>query len=490
MHFFCVAALLSLLPCCAGDAPIPLAPEPSLPEWINICRALPEYADGRGRTSAFSGRTHWILNAVDEFVAFSRTSSLSDPKQWFGAPPPADFFECNKNAYYFVQKLPVAAGTILVFRGDLHGDVHTLIWELQWLYEKNYFSPNGDWKLTPNAPYLLFLGDYVDRGDYGAEIIYTLVRLKMANPDKVVLCRGNHEDIDITTRFGFMHECMRKFGEDWVDAIGRISKVYEMLPVALFLQGSGKNIQCCHGGFELSLMNIGDFLADPQGKKFCVVKADRGRRDKSENIKIQKALEDFHGKGSKAFELTEDLFGTFQNDNLGLQWSDFTLAKNDASSVERGRGLMCSQDLAQTLMKKYGIFCVIRAHQHNEKTLVMLDNQLGLILHWERESLAIPQTVLHQNDVVTCDVARENYFNKYSASVPQALYIETFYTMKVPQRGGEWILDHQRGSMHLYQDIPVPVSSKPANAESMHTELKNFQRSIQRLERSWRVRAA
>ena len=50
---------------------------------------------------------------------------------------------------------------------------------------------------------LLFLGDYVDRGPYGPEVILYLLTLKVRYPDKVVLMRGNHESREMTSAFNF-----------------------------------------------------------------------------------------------------------------------------------------------------------------------------------------------------------------------------------------------------------------------------------------------
>ena len=68
--------------------------------------------------------------------------------------------------------------------GDFHGNIADLIAfaKLMW--------PLG-MHLTPGS--FLFLGDYVDRGQYSIEVLSYLFAQKIMLPDKVFLLRGNHE---------------------------------------------------------------------------------------------------------------------------------------------------------------------------------------------------------------------------------------------------------------------------------------------------------
>ena len=64
--------------------------------------------------------------------------------------------------------------------GDLHGD---------------YASFRSDLNIAnPAKDIVVFLGDYVDRGISGTEVLEGVSRLLDRNREKVVLLKGNHED--------------------------------------------------------------------------------------------------------------------------------------------------------------------------------------------------------------------------------------------------------------------------------------------------------
>ncbi|OGP86719.1 MAG: hypothetical protein A2156_04445 [Deltaproteobacteria bacterium RBG_16_48_10] len=66
-----------------------------------------------------------------------------------------------------------------VFVGDTHGDLDAT---------EKVFSR------FPNGPYtLVFLGDYVDRGDFSRENVDTLLQMKWEHPQEIFLLAGNHE---------------------------------------------------------------------------------------------------------------------------------------------------------------------------------------------------------------------------------------------------------------------------------------------------------
>ena len=62
---------------------------------------------------------------------------------------------------------------------------------------------------TQDAEKYLFLGDYVDRGDFSCEVLFYLLALKVAEPEKVFMLRGNHETRMMAECMTFQLECTR-----------------------------------------------------------------------------------------------------------------------------------------------------------------------------------------------------------------------------------------------------------------------------------------
>jgi protein phosphatase len=124
--------------------------------------------------------------------------------------------------------------------GDIHGNIFDLIRIIQLT-------------CAPPSSRLLFLGDYVDRGDYSIEVITLLLSLFAMYPENVILLRGNHEFENVNTTYGFHAEVMARFqSRQLFEAFNR---VFLWMPLVAVVN---EVIFCVHGGIAPSLTSLHD----------------------------------------------------------------------------------------------------------------------------------------------------------------------------------------------------------------------------------------
>ena len=139
--------------------------------------------------------------------------------------------------------------------GDLHGNFLDLIRILRMF------------GLPPVARYI-FLGDYVDRGDYSVEVITLLFALYVKYPEDIILLRGNHEVNEICASYGFKAAIEEQFGNVgmfhiFVDAFNYLS-LAAVLNDTVFLVHGGISQHLMHleqiSAYQKPLMNDDDHL--------------------------------------------------------------------------------------------------------------------------------------------------------------------------------------------------------------------------------------
>ncbi len=127
-----------------------------------------------------------------------------------------------------------------VFIGDTHGDFQAS----KRVYEKYLKNP------TNSYDYLVFMGDYIDRGKHSVENINFLLYLKCMYPKKVILLRGNHELRDgryDCIPYDFLKDLKSRYGEEEGHSKmleNRYFKVFQQLPTMLTTE---KGIIAVHG---------------------------------------------------------------------------------------------------------------------------------------------------------------------------------------------------------------------------------------------------
>ncbi|GMT13245.1 hypothetical protein PFISCL1PPCAC_4542, partial [Pristionchus fissidentatus] len=137
----------------------------------------------------------------------------------------------------------VPAGITVVT--DLHGKLYELHRVLQ--------SNSVDGKPGYECGKYLFLGDYVDRGMMGVEVVMALFIFKILYPDTIFLLRGNHEFAANNRKDGFGAEMYDRFDEDDAELLyAVINNTFGYLSIAAII---GNKIFCAHAGVSTSSFN-------------------------------------------------------------------------------------------------------------------------------------------------------------------------------------------------------------------------------------------
>ena len=140
--------------------------------------------------------------------------------------------------------LKLAANIVVV--GDLHGHIDDLLR----IFERMRYPP---------AMRYVFLGDYVDRGIYGTEVLLLLFALKIKFPEHIYMLRGNHETQNLSRYYGFFKEVTSKYSQAVYD---QIIDTFTSLPLCAVI---GDRVFCVHGGIspELDLLEQLDGMEKP-----------------------------------------------------------------------------------------------------------------------------------------------------------------------------------------------------------------------------------
>lgn len=351
--------------------------------WEKACSQLPMNIDVSTKNQFQSGFAQHADTQQDKKLAFKELDTaldrvmnlcctkLDDTTAW------TDAQSCDLSSNKFMpyaEKLKVNPGQKVVFHGDFHGDIHSFHAELKQL-EQQKILKQGSFELADKNVHLAFLGDYVDRGNYGAEVIYTLLRLKLANPDNVLIVRGNHEDQQISDRYGFKDELKAKFGSD-EEKYKKIYRFYNLLPVVAYVGHGNDYLQCCHGGLEYGYKPQN--LLESNRKYDAIGQLKRGKfkdfldQHKNHHNACCCANQEHNNEpwqdNRQAFRDYIPVAPIDNNGSVGFMWADFL--KFGPSCFKKGRGLGANQDLTKAVLdfqndgSQAKVRGVVRAHQH------------------------------------------------------------------------------------------------------------------------------
>jgi hypothetical protein len=171
----------------------------------------------------------------------------------------------------FVAGMRVDPKTDIIFLGDRHGDVRSLLSLIEEFQNQGIMD---GWKIVDEKTKIAFLGDLVDSGIAGLATLITVLTLANENPNKVFTVRGNHEHF-FTHHSTIVQEIDKQFAgvkteEEKKMLLEKINTIYAHMPHALFVGFDRDNPESeilktdyllgCHGYLD-PFYNPGDLLA-------------------------------------------------------------------------------------------------------------------------------------------------------------------------------------------------------------------------------------
>ncbi|KKM84978.1 hypothetical protein LCGC14_1293710 [marine sediment metagenome] len=180
--------------------------------------------------------------------------------------------------------------------GDIHGNLQALK-KLKAMIIEN------------NPKYVIFLGDLVDRGPYQLECLIYVCCLKLLEPERYFILKGNHETLEMNEAYGFSQEFRQKF--KGADKFKEILSIYDVLPICATINNQ---ILCLHGGIPTDINALKEMKNLPTTKihmKIGISIYQIMWNDPKENLEGFK--ESFRGPG--IFFFGNDVFNKFMEAN-------------------------------------------------------------------------------------------------------------------------------------------------------------------------------
>lgn len=159
----------------------------------------------------------------------------------------------GNNNHTLIKKIDKHNKKFIVI-GDMHGSFASFTRILMRLRGMNILDKDGKFINNYN---IIFLGDIVDRGIYGYEVLIIIFILKLLNPNNVHINRGNHEERNINEKYGLKKQLNIQFDKD-KDIHSKINDCLEYLHSGLLLYDFNANINnrkyvyLSHGGLPIS----------------------------------------------------------------------------------------------------------------------------------------------------------------------------------------------------------------------------------------------
>lgn len=205
----------------------------------------------------------------------------------------------------------------LVIIGDIHGDYESLAKILS--------------SVNPREALLVFLGDYIDRGEQSPQVVYEILRTKLENPSSVLLLMGNHEgppELPVYPH-DFPSRLRDLYKEAWKDVYHSIMLCFRELYACSLLE---RSMFMVHGGIPTRLVNLSSLV-----------------------------------KASHDLDILEELL-----------WND-PMNRRGVEPSPRGAGFLFGPDVTDRFLKSLNVKVIVRAHEPCDGYEVLHDGKLMTI---------------------------------------------------------------------------------------------------------------
>jgi Calcineurin-like phosphoesterase. len=354
---------------------------------------------------------HKCKEHLHEHITKNRILALKTFWQWTSQPYPPR--ECMQHTWQTFLKThvtdrlnPFYQITIVPNNGkihaisDLHGDGRSLINLLKTLHWQNIIDMNG---IIKPEHYLIFLGDYSDRGQQSAHVWHILMKLKLLNTGNVFIIRGNHETLQIACDT-FLSEWYQYFGytQGIFEQAPTLSRLFESLPQAVIIGVPAtphdsiiehyKFLLFCHGGIDPTVsFNRAICKTIASYKKTGHFETQEFQLDLSSFTPSGLMWSDFHAnntQGEEALSLPSVRGGDVRTFNTAAAWE---YLENHSSNHP-----------AHT----YSLDAIIRGHQHLPNGINRLLSVKTNDQSWQPLATDVPHTNYGPN-VYTCTSSPE-----------------------------------------------------------------------------------
>lgn len=356
-----------------------------IPLPINFKTLFPLYVKWFNSAPIYNNPNFKLIN-WDNFKKisddFEKVYTLNNPNEWFNDQIPTVDFQ---NDPVYAQKVIINGKAKICLIGDLHSSLQSLIEILFKLLRSEYFYDNG-MKLKDDR-YIIFLGDLVDRGAYGVEILTIVFTLKKLNPINVFIINGNHEDFSMYKGYGLGEEMQNQFNGI------NFTLTLNYLPSVIYLKFNNMWYHLSHGSFDYKICGykkMGLQNIDSHVDKISLA------YDHNLNV-LNRFLQ-----GDKTYWLIEN------NNYLNpFKWGDFnTMIDGLALYIPKQVGLNARQQFGNGIVRDYleknNIKAMITGHQDNIDFAFLSDDKNDKI-----------------NDetfrTIDSDVYKDNYLGKLNA---------------------------------------------------------------------------